>query len=53
MKINIKLIIGLGNPGKEYEKTYHNAGFLFIDSLIEKIPDYKLQTTNFSNPMFI
>jgi len=47
MKINIKLIIGLGNPGKEYEKTYHNAGFLFIDSLIEKIPDYKLQTTNY------
>lgn len=34
-KINpgIKLIIGLGNPGKEYENTYHNAGFLFIDYL--------------------
>lgn len=28
-----KLILSLGNPGKEYESTYHNAGHLFIDYL--------------------
>ncbi|KKR55688.1 MAG: Peptidyl-tRNA hydrolase [Candidatus Curtissbacteria bacterium GW2011_GWA1_40_24] len=32
---DVKLIIGLGNPGEKYEKTYHNAGFLAIDFLIE------------------
>lgn len=31
-----KLVIGLGNPDKKYENTYHNAGFLFVDYLTEK-----------------
>ena len=32
----MKLIVGLGNPGKEYENTRHNSGFLAMDRLLDK-----------------
>ena len=32
----MKLIAGLGNPGREYEKTRHNSGFMAIDLLAKK-----------------
>lgn len=39
--MKIKLVVGLGNPGKEYNNTRHNMGFSVIDEIAKKLEVYK------------
>lgn len=42
----MKMIVGLGNPGKKYEKTKHNIGFMVVDALA------KMHQTSFKGSAF-
>lgn len=39
--MKIKLVVGLGNPGKQYENTRHNMGFKVIDEIAKRLEIFK------------
>ena len=39
--MKIKMVVGLGNPGREYYNTRHNMGFMVLDEIAKRLEVYK------------
>ncbi|MBR1774825.1 MAG: aminoacyl-tRNA hydrolase [Bacteroidales bacterium] len=50
--MNKYLIVGLGNPDKEYDNTRHNIGYAVVDSLIAQINEKSNQNYSFTSDRY-
>lgn len=49
---DMKLIVGLGNPGFQYENTRHNVGFMVIDEIAKKL-NLNINQKKFDSLLFV
>lgn len=50
--VNLKLVVGLGNPGNKYDGSRHNVGFEVIDTILER-NDLKMTDQKFRADYFL